>query len=99
MSLSENRATKYITGCFSNANEIMTELLQQYPFCFNQSNSDIYVQPCGNCEIAISIEFGNGKGWNTLDEAAKKASRISHEWGEYVDVFYMEEYLDYQWDY
>lgn len=68
------------TGIFSDK----TSVLEVIPFYFNEDNSDIFVTSELDGEIAITVCFGTGKGWDVLNKTLEEASNHSMAMGAYT---------------
>lgn len=69
-----------ISGIFSTKKDVMEVI----PFWFNEDNSDISVCMFIDGVVTISVVFGNGKGWNNLEEDLKRETEYSCQLGDYT---------------
>lgn len=68
-----------ITGAFTSKDKVLASL----PFFFNEDNSNIAVSAFIDGDVELSIEFGTGLGWDSLESTLAEASQLSFAWGLY----------------
>ena len=69
-----------IDGKFSTKQDV----LEVVPFYFNEDNSNISVCMFIDGLVTITVVFGNGKGWDTIEEDLRRETELSCQWGDYT---------------
>ena len=64
------------------------DIIKKLPFPYNEDNSDISIIAAHSYgDIDISVKFGSGRGWDTLEndmrEAIEEANSIDKSWNNY----------------
>jgi hypothetical protein len=69
-----------IKGIFPNKKQILANLA----FFFNEENSDISIEPFIDGDVLITVVFGNGKGWDSIESHLAEATKLSYAWGRHT---------------
>lgn len=63
--------------------ETRESVMEVIPFYFNDTNSNISICAFVDGLVSINVTFGNGKGWDSLEEDIKRETELSYMLGDY----------------
>lgn len=83
-----SKTTIRIANVNSETIKSKEDILKELPFPYNEDNSNISIIAAhSDGNIDISVKFGTGKGWDTLEddmrEAMEEANSIDKSWNNY----------------